>query len=1107
MYWKWLYSLIALNLFVFGFSDHLPDLQLNHLNISDGTTHVSCIGRDQQGYLWIGSSYYGVVRYDGYEMRQYENDPGDAGSLSHQLVNCLIVDSHSNVWIGTKNGLNRYLRDSDTFVRYFYNPNESSERSGAFVFQVFEDKSGTVWTVTLEGLYRYDPGQDQFLLALSSSSVSGIVRFTNIAEDENGVLWLVSSGASIIRFEKDSGEVVFFKNPLRIAEEEWNYQKLKYDSSGNLWILTKMHGLSRFDRIHETFISYSSEMSESGTGGTHIYDMAEIKGDRVVFAVNQGGLCYYNLASGAFSHQTSASDPDYSLSGDGVTSLYRDDEGILWIGTSRTGIDYYNPKQTWFNCIRYIPGLSNKIPGRVVSQIFEDHSGRVWIATDGSGMSVWEPCTDVVSSFSSEKERGPLVSGTIRNFTEDRNGKIWVATWDKGIFSIVKEKGQWIIGDQKTPAELLLHDIWSIFIDHQGRMWIAETNGSICCWDADFNLLFQRSDEELDVDHTPSFLELDGIGVVSVYSRKIELFDETVLNFKTMIEMNDGVIARFHASGEIFVGTLEQGVDIYNKQGDLIRRLTTRDGLNSNNISSIEIDRAGHVWISSNKGINRYDHISGKVSSFQYMNSMSTSGFFPESSAVLSSGIIAFGNSMGIVLLNPDKFQINEYDPTVFITGIRVFNSGADNKSKARMNLTHVECLDSLDLDWNSNFLEIRFTAPSMTFPEYNLFSFKMEGLEEDWNFTGSQARIAKYANLKPGEYNFKVRVCNNDAIWSPQERELKITIHPPFWRTNGFYAMVAVILVSAIVLIIRIRERGFVRNRFLLESKVAERTKLIEDQKNELEAQSEELRKHQMCLEELVEKRTEELSCALEKSLRSDKLKSHFLANISHEVRTPLNAIVGLSRFLNDEDLKKEDKADFTREIQRSSDSLLTFFDNIIDYSLIETGQLSLSYTSFELNGFVEEIACYYEVVFGDAEQHLLVDNRIAQESTLLNTDRRRLRQVLDHLIQNSSKFAVQGEIGLEFSQEADIFQICVWDSGPGIPDEVKISLFEPFIRSDDAQVQAVRGVGLGLSICKGLVQLLGGELLLVTGVQRGSRFCLKFPVDHIVDSSRESS
>ncbi|MBN2683239.1 MAG: response regulator [Bacteroidales bacterium] len=276
----------------------------------------------------------------------------------------------------------------------------------------------------------------------------------------------------------------------------------------------------------------------------------------------------------------------------------------------------------------------------------------------------------------------------------------------------------------------------------------------------------------------------------------------------------------------------------------------------------------------------------------------------------------------------------------------------------------------------------------------------------------------------------------------------------------------------------------------------------------NDIKQTTTELETHKNHLEKIVEERTVELVSAKEKAENADKLKSAFLANMSHEIRTPMNSILGFSEMLASESLTETKRLGYLKQIQDSGKNLLNIINDILDFAKIESGEISiltkpcdiktLVFDVFE--GFKQTEFCKFNnnnLNLEFSPQNFEIDRLIVE------TDGRRLRQVIINLLNNACKFTERGKVSLSLHKDENNFLITVKDTGIGIPEEKIESIFERFTQ---VHKNTYGGTGLGLAISKNIVELLGGKILLKSSVGHGSEFTLVMPLQQTINTATET-
>lgn len=276
-------------------------------------------------------------------------------------------------------------------------------------------------------------------------------------------------------------------------------------------------------------------------------------------------------------------------------------------------------------------------------------------------------------------------------------------------------------------------------------------------------------------------------------------------------------------------------------------------------------------------------------------------------------------------------------------------------------------------------------------------------------------------------------------------------------------------------------------RNKRLLSVKLAQR---VDEKTQELQRANLEL----LQTSEGLEDSNRELVRAIHRAEESDRLKSAFIANISHEIRTPLNSILGFTELLSDPDLTDTQKKKYIELVQGGGSQLLSIIGNIINISLIESGELELNKEKIELDEFIQNTLLKFQQLNTSDRIDL---KAITDKKIQIFTDKDRLNQILDNLVGNALKYTEEGCITLSYDRlDAGWVQFSVQDTGIGIPEETGSKVFDRFYRERKG-TKIVSGTGLGLSITKSLVEIMGGEVWFKPAPDRGTTFFFKLPAE----------
>ena len=253
------------------------------------------------------------------------------------------------------------------------------------------------------------------------------------------------------------------------------------------------------------------------------------------------------------------------------------------------------------------------------------------------------------------------------------------------------------------------------------------------------------------------------------------------------------------------------------------------------------------------------------------------------------------------------------------------------------------------------------------------------------------------------------------------------------------------------------------------------------------------------------VAKARDEIIKAKDKAVEADRLKSLFLANMSHEIRTPMNAIIGFTNMLREDDITPEERNMFIDVIQSNGNALTSLIDSIVDFSKLETEQMSVSLGEFNFDTLFDSACDYTQNMLVSAEKsHIkLLRTKGSDNGIRIISDRHRLNQVLNHLISNAVKFTDNGEIEIGYNVLDSQLAIFIRDTGIGIPKNKYNTIFDRFTKVNSDKNRLFGGTGIGLTISKGLVHLMGGTIEVSSELGKGSTFTIKLPLNNGMNKS----
>jgi ligand-binding sensor domain-containing protein/signal transduction histidine kinase len=804
------------------------EIRFRRLSTFEGLlqTKVAQIVQDDEGFMWFGTQH-GLIRYDGYNLRRFVNDPKDPNSLSGVPVGALFKDRDGALWVGCDQFLNRFDRLTEKFTRL----------PVALVKHISQDTAGVLWLATPTGLYRLNPATARLRryshhpdepLSLSSNNIE------SSGEDKNGRFW-VASTHGLEEFDRTTGKVM-----LQIPLPEPSPQVCFYqDRTGVFWIyhVTGTNVLATFDQKSSKLRYYSFHgPARTSTTLTGITAMLEDRNGNLWLSTHGAGLVRFDRDHRTFiRYRNSSTDPD-SLPQNNVESLFADREGNMWAGLGRMGIAHFGTKPLPFRSFHHLDSASSTVQP-FVGAIYEDSQRILWIGTPAA-LNRIDPGGHYTYYRSTV---GPTAGTDVISIREDRSGNLWVGTYGHGLLRFDRRTGQFkeYQHNQADPYSISSDVVFRLLIDHKGTFWVA-TSGGLNRFDAAtgrFTAYKPAAQGE------PFYLELvedrdgtlwlgtqfTGLHHLDPSTGKFTIYQHD-MNRPGSLSDNRVNSVYFDRSGAMWVGT-QNGLNKFDQTTGRFTVYTRRDGLPGNAVGCVLEDNSGDLWMSTDNGVERFNRQRKTFTNYLTEDGLPGPDLTGWGACFKSqSGEMFFGGFSGATAFLPEKVTGTSLTPPTVLTDFRLFGNSIEIGRRSPLQQS-ISFTKDLILSHDQNIFSLSFAALSFTNPATNRYRYMLEGLEHDWNEAGSDRRQATYTTLPSGTYTFRVQGAASGGPWSEPGVALRIKILPPWWGTLWFQLTFGLLTLLTLWFASRLQVQKIARQfNIRTEERVNERTRIARD-------------------------------------------------------------------------------------------------------------------------------------------------------------------------------------------------------------------------------------------------------------------------------------
>ena len=1077
---------------------------------------ITSIIQDKIGNICL-SSNMGLFMHDGFESWKVSGVRNDTTFFDERSIEVLFCDQKGQIWIGNKLGVTRYDPYQDRLYRYVFAENSESD---LFVLDIAEDSNGDLWMVTgAAGLFHYDQSHGKFSGFLNDRNDSIHIlddHPSRLLCDRNNVLWIGTgfggpeNGKGLVRFDPRTNKTKRF---LHDPESEGSLldnrvTALYEDQSGQILVGTYQCGLHKFLPESESFIRLTydpdhPEVLHALPGDAQIWG-----NDPFVQVIHQDRLGGYWISTFGvgLAHFANPKNPSSNFSkeksgyvGQLVWAFLEDSQSNLWLGTIDRGVlkkDRFEPQY------KEIQHFSQ------VVDIYESpfQPGIIWIGTF-QGLYKWNFRTDEITHFLKQDNEQALFTHD-RDIFQENDSIFWIGLGQNGSYQNPGNgNGGLVRLNQNNHSTTFFpvatksephfnHTVFTVDEDHEGYLWLS--TGRALFRSNMSKTAFEEFQLPSEINTAGRFYEITQKGPGRNYWIMTSTNDAggTLYRYDYELEILVPFLEGYHITniidddhGAWWMTTLGNGILRYDVRDSTYEHYTENDGLPSDEWLYLLKDSSGILWTNSLRGPARIDPQKRKITALKHKKTRDF-GYAQMGGIVTSSNHILLELGNRIISFQPDQIGGNPFPPNIKISQFQVSDSSYHFSPNWDQNLL---------LNYKENNVHIEYAGIHYSDPKANVYQYQLEPVDAQWIEAGTE-RNARYTDLKPGNYTFKVRAGSSNDIWSEKALEVSFRITPPWWKTWWAYILFAMTFMGGVLGISQYRSQTILKQNKILESKVSERTHSLEKRSKELNAS------------------LENLKLAQQQLIQSEKLASlgELTAGIAHEIQNPLNFVNNFSEIgqeLLDEiitDIEndhQEDALDVANELHTNISKILHHgkrADSIVKSMLLHSRSTSSQKVPTDINKLTDEYLrlAYHGLRSRDqtfnAEIQTTYDEKI--KKTLI--DPAEFGRVILNLITNAF-YAVHERFQKDEPGFKPLLQvstkdldkeisIIVKDNGLGIPEEIRDKIFQPFFSTKPTG----KGTGLGLSLAfDTITKVYQGEILVESEEGVGTAFQIILP------------
>jgi len=1071
---------------------------------------VDDIYKDRQGFLWISMSGGGLSRYDGYEFVNFTPATPHC-RLKSNFIRKVYEDNFQRLWVVSEGGTD--IIDLTTMQSVL--PHDPRKKLETLIkqpaFMVTQDANGCIWLYCSNSLHRIAFRTNGDIESIHSLEIPNPYRYDIIFKDvENeGKVWIGINGAlyKIGITAQSKLEATLIDDCLSFAPDLYFTDFIAKENE--VWIATDK-GLYRYNKNEGIVKQYMHTPDNPHSLSQNFLTCLAITNDKQLLVASLKGINIYNPIKDNFERiSDQASNTGSKLLNSNFINCIIVEGQHIWVGTESGGINKMTAKRLSIQNYQHDNKNLQTISHNPVNAVYEDNSGNLWVGTVEGGLNKKAVGSDSFIHYTYES--GTLTHNSVSAITADGQGRLWIGTWGGGINLINPQNPQHRIEaiTARNKDNYPIDFIGALAYDSiNNGMWIGANQG-LFFYDLAHKQLCspfaKRAAEDIrgcigsiiDKDGQLWMGCLDGVYIIDLHSRSVSLPEGTFRYRHLKYKLDDpssGLIEKICCFYETQDGTLWLGSNGYG----IYKRMQNEDGkeqfvcynslhgLPDNSIRSILEDDKGCIWIATNNGLSRFQPTENHFINYNRQDGLADTQFYWNAAHRSQYSKLYLGTVSGLVAIDCNLPSLTTQSSKVRFTHLKVGNEEIFPGNEYLP--LDIAVSKAIRIHEREKSFSLELSALNYESDNTATYSYRLLGFDNRWIHVPASRRFATYTNLSPGNYTLQVKYTPYTPTEEDNITELQITIQPYFYKTTWFILLVIILATFATWQFYQWRIRSLKEQKARLHQKVEQRTHELKKQKQLLEEQTEELSRQNRMLKQQNEKITRQKAQLTKMTRKIQELtldKIAFFTNITHEFRTPITLIIGpieraLKLSYNPQVIEQ------LHFVERNSKYLLSLVNQLMDFRKVESGKLEIVKSRNNFLKFANELIIPFEVFA--KERDITVKRYFRMPSPEISYDEEAMHKVLTNLLSNAIKFTPNGgsvSLFIALLPPADnhksMLYICVSDTGSGIPDDDTIKIFNRFYQSQGQTkypMYGQAGSGIGLYLCKRIVQMHGGEI-----------------------------